>query len=371
MPEFTPDPRAARQAALRARVARGDAHERARIPALRRRQPLLRGRGRLHPPHRPPHARSAACSGRSCDGRKRILVGGKLNSFIPNPTFDPVVEARRPRRVLPRRESERQERCAELFGELEPIRPEYRDRDARLRNARRAGPRRGAAVPDPRLSASRSPCATTSRRPTPCSAPSTAGSTRPGASPTRSACSPSRCSRSPIPASAVAELEWVLGRGARLVYLRPAPVPKPSGSRLPRRLRLTIPFWARVSEAGVTVAFHTGDSGYGRYVEALGEARARSRASAATPSAWPRMPGRAVMRHLRRADRARRLRAPPEPAGGEHRERLVLGAVAAQELEEGLRPDGAGPSRSRLSRPSAATSGWRPTSRTTRASWPT
>ena len=66
------------------------------------------------------------------------------------------------------------------------------------------------------------------------------------------------------------------------------------------------PFWARVSEAGVTVAFHAGDSGYGRYVAAWegarhdgGLPRPRLRHERA---ARPRDHG-----HLRRADRARRL----------------------------------------------------------------
>ena len=35
------------------------------------------------------------------DGRTRLLVGGKVNRFIPNPLFDPGREARQPRRVLP------------------------------------------------------------------------------------------------------------------------------------------------------------------------------------------------------------------------------------------------------------------------------
>ena len=35
------------------------------------------------------------------DGRVRLLVGGKINRFIPNPTFDPVAHAGSLDRILP------------------------------------------------------------------------------------------------------------------------------------------------------------------------------------------------------------------------------------------------------------------------------
>ena len=95
------------------------------------------------------------------------------------------------------------------------------------------------------------------------------------------------------PALAVRDLEWVLERGARVVYLRPAPVPKPTGSISPGHPDHD-PFWARVSEAGVTVAFHAGDSGYGRYAAAWEGARQMEgfRGHAFGMSA---LPGRAIL----------------------------------------------------------------------------
>ena len=65
------------------------------------------------------------------DGRKRLLVGGKINRFIPNPTFDPVA---RPGCLdqYYRGNNPEGHTIREAFGELEPIRPEYRDRDLRL-----------------------------------------------------------------------------------------------------------------------------------------------------------------------------------------------------------------------------------------------
>jgi len=68
----------------------------------------------------------------------------------------------------------------------------------------------------------------------------------------------------PIVDRAIAELEWVLERGARVILVRPAPVP---GFRGPRSFALPEfdPFWERVQEAGVLVGMHASDSGYQRY----------------------------------------------------------------------------------------------------------
>lgn len=57
---------------------------------------------------------------------------------------------------------------------------------------------------------------------------------------------------------ATAELDRVLAAGARIVHLRPGPV---SGKYSPADPRFD-PFWARIEEAGVPVAFHVGDSGF-------------------------------------------------------------------------------------------------------------
>lgn len=63
------------------------------------------------------------------------------------------------------------------------------------------------------------------------------------------------------PQQAVEEVDFVLARGARIVLVRPAPVP---GVVKPRSLGdpLHDPVWARLAEAGVPVGFHLSDSGY-------------------------------------------------------------------------------------------------------------
>jgi predicted TIM-barrel fold metal-dependent hydrolase len=62
---------------------------------------------------------------------------------------------------------------------------------------------------------------------------------------------------------ALQELEFVLQAGARVVLIRPAPVPGPKGSRS-FGFKEFDPFWARVAEAKVLVALHTSDTGYDR-----------------------------------------------------------------------------------------------------------
>jgi predicted TIM-barrel fold metal-dependent hydrolase len=68
----------------------------------------------------------------------------------------------------------------------------------------------------------------------------------------------------PIVEKAIEELEWVVKRGARVILVRPAPVP---GFRGPRSFALPEfdPFWAKCVEHDVFVAMHSSDSGYSRY----------------------------------------------------------------------------------------------------------
>ncbi len=65
----------------------------------------------------------------------------------------------------------------------------------------------------------------------------------------------------PIVEKAIEELEWVVERGAKVVLIRPAPVPGFRGTRsfaLPE----FDPFWEKVVEHDILVALHSSDSGY-------------------------------------------------------------------------------------------------------------
>jgi predicted TIM-barrel fold metal-dependent hydrolase len=199
------------------------------------------------------------------DGRKRLLICGKVDRFIPNPTFDPVAKPGSLDQYFRGRNPEGKDMRA-LFGELEPIRAAYRDRDARLRLLDEQGlegallfPTQGVGVEEPMRHSAEITHATLEAFNRWLDEDwGFAYRERLYAAPMLSLMDVGR---------AVRELEWALARGARVVHLRPAPVPIPGGSRSPGHADYD-PFWARVSEAGVTVAFHAGDSGYGRYAAA-------------------------------------------------------------------------------------------------------
>ncbi len=69
----------------------------------------------------------------------------------------------------------------------------------------------------------------------------------------------------PIVEKAIEELEWVTERGAKIILVRPAPVP---GFRGPRSFALPEfdPFWELVQEKDLVVGMHASDSGYQRYI---------------------------------------------------------------------------------------------------------
>lgn len=58
-------------------------------------------------------------------------------------------------------------------------------------------------------------------------------------------------------AEAVKDLEWALANGARMITIRIGP----AAGRSPADPHFD-PFWARANEAGLTVAYHVGESGY-------------------------------------------------------------------------------------------------------------
>ena len=69
----------------------------------------------------------------------------------------------------------------------------------------------------------------------------------------------------PIVSEAIKELEWVVERGAKVVLIRPAPVPGYEGHRsfaLPE----FDPFWQKVVDADIAVGLHASDDGQMRYL---------------------------------------------------------------------------------------------------------
>ncbi len=202
------------------------------------------------------------------NGRRRLLVGGKVNRFIPNPTFDPVA---RPGCLDEYYQGKNRAGSSirDAFGELEPIHAENRDRDARLQVMDEQHvqgafffPTLGvgmeeALIDDPEavIAAFRA--------------------FNRWLDEDWGFSHQDRIFAAPYMHlldvdNAVAELEWALERDVRLVVMRSAPV---RANGVSRSLADPIydPYWARVNEAGITVAFHGGDAGYGRYLADWGE----------------------------------------------------------------------------------------------------
>jgi predicted TIM-barrel fold metal-dependent hydrolase len=80
---------------------------------------------------------------------------------------------------------------------------------------------------------------------------------------------------------AIAELDRLLACGARVVHLKPGPV----YGRSPGEPYFD-PFWARINEAGIPVAFHASDSGYNELWSVHWGERARPPLQDMSPFQW-------------------------------------------------------------------------------------
>jgi predicted TIM-barrel fold metal-dependent hydrolase len=197
------------------------------------------------------------------NGRQRLLVGGKVNKFIPNPTFDPVAKPGSLDEYFRGRNPEAKDMRA-LFGDLEPIRPEYRDRDARLAVMDRQGldgcflfPTLGVGMEEALAG-------------DPEALVAAFNAFNRWLEDDWGYAYQERIFAAPmitlvdVPA-AVAELSRVLEADARIVCIKGGPAHSPEGLVSPADPRFD-PFWGLVNESGVTVGIHSGDAGYGRYL---------------------------------------------------------------------------------------------------------
>jgi predicted TIM-barrel fold metal-dependent hydrolase len=197
------------------------------------------------------------------DGRRRLLVGGKVNSYIANPTFDPVAK---PGALFDwYRGNPDQQTIVQAFGELEPIRPEYRDRDARLAvmdeqdvAATLLFPTLGVGIED-------------ALRDDPEAAAGAFSAFNRWLAEDWGFRYRDRIFAVPYiqlldPVAAEAELRRVLDEDAIAVNVRNAPVPVPGGYRSPFD-RVYDGFWGLAAEAGIPVATHAGNDGYDALVQ--------------------------------------------------------------------------------------------------------
>ena len=193
------------------------------------------------------------------DGKRvLVVIGEKVNRFIPNPTFDPVIvpgsidlffRGQVPEGVDPK-----------SLSQIEPIHDEYMDRDKRIEVMDKQGlaacimyPTMGVGVEE-------------ALKDDPEAAVATIASFNRWLEEDWGYNFKDRIIATPLISlvdvdAALKELDYVLSKGARGVHIRPAPVPAEGGNR---SLGDPVhdPVWAAIAEANIPVFFHLGDSGY-------------------------------------------------------------------------------------------------------------
>jgi predicted TIM-barrel fold metal-dependent hydrolase len=195
-------------------------------------------------------------------GRRRLLVGGRVNRFIPNPRFDPVAKPGSLDEYFRGRNPGSKDMRA-LFGELEPIRPEYRDRDARIRVMDQQGLDGCFLFPTLGVGMEESLAADTP------ALVAAFGAFNRWLEDDWGYAYQERIFAAPMLTladldAAMDELQRVLDADARVVCIKGGPVHTPTGLTSPADARFDR-FWGLVNESGVTVGIHSGDAGYGRY----------------------------------------------------------------------------------------------------------
>jgi predicted TIM-barrel fold metal-dependent hydrolase len=199
------------------------------------------------------------------NGKKRLLVGGKVNKFIPNPTFDPIAKPGSLELYF-RGKNEGGLDMKTMFGDLEPLaeHPGYRNRDARVELLDEQG--MDGALLFPTLGVGMQEALKHD-----IGALHAAfrafndwldedwgfdrGDGRLYAAPVITLADAE---------AAAEEVDRVLAKGARILVTIPGPVPSGDGYVSPGHPKFD-PVWARIAEAGVPMAFHAGLSGVNEY----------------------------------------------------------------------------------------------------------
>jgi hypothetical protein len=193
------------------------------------------------------------------DGKRRHLVAGKLNHAVGNPTFNPISKPGVLREYY-RGNPENKTFYELIRSKLEPLPPEYMDRDARVARVEAQGlegvwlfPTAGVLYEQAMSHDIEALCVLTE------------GFNR-WLDEDWGLAYEGKLFAAPYLTLAdvdwaCRELEWALERGARLIVMRPSPILTRDGWRSPCDPRFD-PFWARVHEAGITVVAHVGSTGY-------------------------------------------------------------------------------------------------------------
>jgi predicted TIM-barrel fold metal-dependent hydrolase len=191
------------------------------------------------------------------DGRQYHVLGGQVSRAVTNATFDPVSK---PGCLYDyfRGNAPGTDMLARL-RDHEPVRPEYHDRDARLRTLDDQGlagcwlfPTLGMIYEEPLHHDPEAVC-------------HTFRAFNRWLAEDWGFAYEDRIFAAPYialadPQWAADEVDWALAEGARLLVMRTAAPTTAVGRRSPFD-PIFDPFWSRVNEAGVTVVVHAGDSG--------------------------------------------------------------------------------------------------------------
>jgi predicted TIM-barrel fold metal-dependent hydrolase len=193
------------------------------------------------------------------NGKRHHLVAGKLNHAVGNPTFNPISKPGVLREYY-RGNPEGKTFYELIRSKLEPMPPEYMDRDARVARVEEQGlagawlfPTAGVLYEQAMGNDIEALCVLIQ------------GFNRWleedwGLTYKGKLFAAPYISLSDVD-WACGELEWALERDARVLVMRPSPIHTRDGWR-PHTDERFDPFWSRVDEAGITVVAHVGSTNY-------------------------------------------------------------------------------------------------------------
>jgi predicted TIM-barrel fold metal-dependent hydrolase len=214
--------------------------------------------------HMDPKMRKRCMQWGEIGGKQRLLVGGKVNKFIPNPLFDPVAKPGSLEDYFRGRNIDGKDMMS-MFGDLDPLadHPGYQNREARVRLLDEQGLEAALLFPTLGVGMQEALKKDLDALHASFSAFNSWldedwGFDRDG-----------RLYAAPMitladPDQAAAEVDRVLAMGARILVMVPGPVPTGKGYLSPGN-EIYDPVWARVSESGVPMAIHAGLSGVAQY----------------------------------------------------------------------------------------------------------
>ena len=217
--------------------------------------------------HLDPRMAKRAMQWADVDGKRRLVVGGRINRFIPNPQFDPVARPGCLDEYFRGRSPADDIRGA--FGQLEPISAAYRNRDARLEVMDAQGMTGCFMFPTLAVGMEEALVHDVD------AAHAAFRALNRWVDEDWGVNYRDRIFTAPYltlldPDQALDETRWAVAQGARVVVMRAGPVMAPTGGRSPGDA-VYDPMWKVLADAGVLVAYHSGEAGYGRHIVEWGE----------------------------------------------------------------------------------------------------